>query len=152
MICDICLDVLHRREQPFSETEEALVFIHHKTASSLRASASENCHLCQPIWNQLSHLEQEAFLALDLPVDELVGDIRKKWLANKRELETGLTTCALMEGASLLRNSNPYVSDTYVVSISTNKHVDLSHVSKKENFAMGLFLLQPSAGASHSTF
>jgi hypothetical protein len=120
--------------------EDSLLFVHHGKASSLRTSALGGCHICQPFWSQLSHAERDALLEFKLPGPEVRDEDPEGWTAKAHQLKEHVTLCMLQDGELL------EMPGSYSFAVYLNGDIDLSHVSKKDTYAFGMYVLQPSVG------
>ena len=132
MLCNVCNSVLHDRKgllsDPEDPVEDSLLFGHHKTAASIQASAAANCNICHSFWKQLSPEEQRTLLNNDDP--ELVS-------------------ICLLQRAQVLGMPNWYI---FVVMLESDSKASLESVSKKEDPALSMFVLEPSSELENFPF
>jgi hypothetical protein len=107
MICDTSVSVLQRREGLLQHDEDSLLFIHHRKPSSLRTSALEGCHICQPFWSQLSLAERDALLEFKLPEGEVRDENPEGWTDDAHHLKEHVTLC-MLQNRELLKMPGSY--------------------------------------------
>jgi hypothetical protein len=131
MICDTCAGILQRREGLVHSDVDSLLFVHHRKASSLRTSALQGCHICQPFWSQLSQVERDALLDFKPPEEEVINNEDPEgWTAKAHQMKRHITFCMLKEGELL------EMQGSYIFAVHLNGGIDLSHISKKNTYAL----------------
>lgn len=147
MLCDICVGALqHRKGFVGNVPEEGasrLIFVHHKSSSSLTAAATLGCQFCQPFWEQLSEDEQVALrYAESESVEKKRGPKDVSFDGDDKELDFDdyLTICMLMTGTAII---DIHRGDYIFNIVFSSGYLDLGRVTQRKDPALGYYVLQP---------